>query len=358
MVVLFDIVHPAHVHFFKHIIRGLQKVGHKTLIVARDKDVTLALLNHYGFDYVSVGQSGKKTRFSQLTELIHRDWEIWKIARKAKPDVILTRNPAGVQAARLTGALGIFDTDDGRAAGIHFRAAAPFANIITTPDCLEENFGRKHITYPGYKQCAYLHPDLFKPNPAVLKTLRIDPGQKYFLVRFVDMIASHDTGEAGLSYNDKTRIIEHLMRFGRVFVSSEGRLPEKWQSLKIKIPPHMLHDALAYATLHVGDSQTMAAEAAMLATPNLRVSTFSGRIGYLNELEHRYRLTFGFHPNEIEQFFTKLNELLEGSDYLEQVTASHRKLIREKCNVARWFIDFIENLHHQELGDQIRRLKI
>ncbi|MGD8412520.1 MAG: DUF354 domain-containing protein, partial [Desulfobacterales bacterium] len=135
MVVLFDIVHPAHVHFFKHIIRGLQKAGHKTLVVARDKDVTLALLNHYGLDYITVGQSGRKSRFSQLKELLYRDWVIWKIARDFKVNVILTRNPAGVQAARLTGALGIFDTDDGRAAGIHFRAAAPFANIITTPDC-------------------------------------------------------------------------------------------------------------------------------------------------------------------------------------------------------------------------------
>jgi predicted glycosyltransferase len=354
MVVLFDIVHPAHVHFFKHIIRGLQKAGHKTLIVARDKDVTLALLNQYGFDYVSIGQSGRKTRFSQLIELIHRDWVIWKVAREAKPEVILTRNPAGVQAARLIGALGIFDTDDGRAAGIHFRAAAPFANIITTPDCFEENFGRKHVTYPGYKQSAYLHPDHFKPDPTVLKILRIDPSQKYFLVRFVDMIASHDTGESGLSFNDKTRIIEHLMRFGRVFISSEGKLPQKWQSLKIKIPPHMLHDALAYATLYVGDSQTMAAEAAMLGTPNLRVSTFSGRISYLNELEHRYGLTFGFQPNEIDGFFSKLNEFLNGSDYLKHVKASHQRLIREKCNVAQWFVDFLENSLDHESNRQAR----
>jgi predicted glycosyltransferase len=354
MVVLFDIVHPAHVHFFKHIIRGLQKGGHKTLVVARDKDVTLALLNHYGFDYVSVGQSGRKTRFSQLTELIHRDWVIWKIARNSKANVILTRNPAGVQAARVTGALGIFDTDDGRAAGIHFRAAAPFANIITTPDCFEENLGRKHVTYPGYKQSAYLHPDHFKPDPSVLKILQVHPGQKYFLVRFVDMIASHDTGEAGLPYDDKTRIIEHLMRFGRVYISSEGRLPKKWQSLKINIPPHMLHDALAYATLFVGDSQTMAAEAAMLGTPSLRVSTFSGRISYLNELEHRYGLTFGFQPNEIERFYAKLYAFLDGSDTIGNVTAAHKRLIHEKCNVAQWYIDFLENMCKQQPNRQVR----
>lgn len=343
MVVLFDIVHPAHVHFFKHIIWGLQKAGHKTLIVARDKDVTLALLNHYGFDYISVGHSGKKTRLSQLKELLFRDWAIWKIARDSKATVILTRNPAGVQAARMTGAKGIFDTDDGLAAGIHFRAAAPFAHIITTPDCLAENFGQKHIKYPGYKQSAYLHPDHFTPDPAVLKSLGVEPGQKYFLVRFVDMIASHDTGESGLSYNDKSRIIERLQEAGRVFISSEGRLPEKWQSLKIKIPPHMVHDALAFAFLCVGDSQTMSAEAAMLGTPSLRVSTFSGRISYLNELEQRYGLTFGFQPGAIDDFFSKLNEILQGSNYFEHVKASHQRLIREKCNVAQWFIDFLED---------------
>ena len=354
MVVLFDIVHPAHVHFFKHIIRGLQKADHKTLIVARDKDVTLALLNHYGFNYISVGHSGKKTRFSQLKELLYRDWFIWKMARDSKPEVILTRNPAGVQAARLIGAKGIFDTDDGLAAGIHFHAAAPFANIITTPDCLEENFGRKHIKYPGYKQSAYLHPDHFKPNPEVLRTLGIRPGQKYFLVRFVDMTASHDTGESGLSYNVKTRIIEQLLRFGRVFISSEGRLSEKWRSLEINIPPHMMHDALAFAFLCIGDSQTMAAEAAMLGTPSLRVSTFSGRISYLNELEHRYGLTFGFHPSEIDRFFSKLNEILKGSNYFESVKASHERLIREKCNVAQWFIDFIENSISWESDPQMR----
>jgi predicted glycosyltransferase len=354
MVVLFDIVHPAHVHFFKHIIRGLQKVGYNTPIVARDKDVTLALLDHYGFEYITVGRSAKKNRFAQLRELLIRDWTIWRIARKAKANVILTRNPAGVQAARLTGAIGIFDTDDGLAAGIHFRAAAPFADIITTPDCLEENFGVRHIKYPGYKQSAYLHPDHFRPDPAVLKILGVEAGQKYFLVRFVDMVASHDTGESGLSYNDKTRIIERLLTCGRVFISSEGRLPEKWQSLKIKIPPHMIHDALAFATLFVGDSQTMAAEAAMLGTPSLRVSTFCGRISYLNELEHRYGLTFGFHPDEIDGFFSKLNELLHGSNYFEYIKASHERLVREKCNVAQWFIDFLENSIGQEPDRQMR----
>jgi predicted glycosyltransferase len=355
MRIIFDIVHPAHVHFFKHIVWGLQKNGHQAVIIARDKDVTLELLDHYGFKYLTVGRSGRKNRCYQLWELLHRDWIIWRVAKKFKPHIIFTRNPAGVQVARLTGAVGIFDTDDGLAAGIHFRTAAPFASIITTPDCLEEDFGSKHIKYPGYKQNAYLHPDHFKPNPEVLKILKVEPDQKYFLVRFVEMVASHDTAESGLSHDVKARIIGHLTRFGRVFISSEGRLPEKWRSMQIKIPPHMIHDVIAFATFCVGDSQTMAAEAAMLGTPNLRISTFAGRISYLEEIEHRYGLTFGFHPNEVDRFFKKLREFLQGSNTFEHVQASYERLIREKCNVAQWFIDFFE--HYFKTGSLKKNVK-
>ena len=81
----------------------------------------------------------------------------------------------------------------------------------------------------------------------------------------------------------------------------------------------------------------------MLGTPSLRVSTFSGRISYLNELEQRYGLTFGFQPDEIEKFFSKLSEILHGSSYWKHVKASHDRLISEKCNVAQWFIEFLEN---------------
>ena len=67
-----------------------------------------------------------------------------------KPDVIVTRNPAGAQTGRLLGIPAIFDTDDGKAAGIHCWSAAPFAHVITTPDCSDENYGRRHVKYPGY----------------------------------------------------------------------------------------------------------------------------------------------------------------------------------------------------------------
>ena len=344
MRVLFDIVHPAHVHFFKHMIRGLDKLGHQTAIIARDKDVTLNLLDLYNFDYETVGFSGAKNRFRQLQELVLRDATIIRLAMKFKPDIILTRNPAGVQAARLIGAFGIFDTDDGRAAGIHFKAAAPFAHVITTPDSLTEDYGKKHVKYPGYKQTAYLHPDHFSPNPEVLDMLGVKKGEIFFIVRFVDMVASHDTNESGLSLTVKSEIIKRLKVHGRVFISSEGQLPDKWADMRFPVPPHLMHDAMAYANLIIGDSQTMAAEAAVLGTPSLRVSTFSGRLGYLNELENRYGITMSYHPNDARLLLEKLDELLHDSEKLKTMKKMHERMIKDKCNVADWFINYLTKI--------------
>lgn len=341
MRVLFDIVHPAHVHFFKHMIRGLEQRGHQTRIVARQKDVTTVLLDRLELPYRSVGKPARG-RLGQLRELVARDIALVREIRDFGADVVVTRNPAGVQAARLARVIGIFDSDDGPAAGIHFSAARPFAHVLTSPDCVVERWGRRHVKYRGYKQLAYLHPEHFTPDPRVLAENDLAPGEPFTVVRFVAMIASHDSGEAGLSLDSKRAVVARLAKHGRVIVSSEGQLGDEWKDLAYRGSPHRMLDLLAFATLLVGDSQTMAAEAAVLGTPSLRLSTWVGRLSYLDELEHRYGLTFGYHPRAVADFMTKLEVLLaEGNG---SAAVGHRRMLADKVNVAAWYTGFIESI--------------
>jgi predicted glycosyltransferase len=342
MRVLFDIVHPAHVHFFKHMIPLLRARGHETTILARAKDVTCALLDAYGLPYESVG-APRRGRLGQLGELVGRDVALATLARRFGADVIATRNPAGVQAARLAGAVGIFDTDSGSAVGVHFHAARPFAHWITSPDCLTERWGRKHVVYRGYKQSAYLHPDHFTPDPTVLDELGVARGEKFFLVRFVALDASHDHDESGLSPEAKRTVIEKLQKRGRVFLSCEGGVPPEWAHLAYRLPPHRLHDLLAFATLCVGDSQTTAVEAACLGTPALSVSTFTGRLQLLDELEQRYGLLWQFLPHEGTRLLATLDELLAREDPHASIAAGRARMLAEKVNVVTWFTDFLES---------------
>jgi predicted glycosyltransferase len=343
MRILFDIVHPAHVHFFKHMIRALRERGHETAILARDKDVTSALLDHYGLTHDTVGRPSRHGRLGQLLELVHRDLVVARLARSFGADIIATRNPAGVQGARLAGALGIFDTDDGSAAGIHFHAARPFAHYLTSPDCLPERWGRRHVLYPGYKQSAYLHPDHFTPDPTVLSDLGLSTDEPFFVVRFVAMDASHDKGEDGMSHEAKRAVLLRLQKHGRVFLSCESKVPDEWAHLAYQLAPHRLHDLLAFASIFVGDSQTMAAEAAYLGTPALRCSSFAGRLSLLDELEHRYGLTWAFPPDATAALLKKLDELLARTDVRSSIAEGRARMLSKTTNVAVWFTDFIES---------------
>jgi predicted glycosyltransferase len=342
MKVLFDVVHPAHVHFFKHMLSGLTQRGHQTRIVAREKDVTTALLDRLGLSYETVGRSGKKSLFGMGGELLRRDLALARVARSFKPDLIVTRNPAGAQVGRLLGIPAIFDTDDGKAAGIHFWSAAPFAHFITTPDCTDEDYGRRHVKYPGYKQTAYLHPNHFTADRSVLQALGVAPGERYFIVRFVAMVASHDLGEGGLPAQAKRTLIDKLRAHGRVFLSSEDQLPPELQPLKFPLPPDRLHDALAFADLLVGDSQTVAAEAAVLGTPSLRVSSWTGRLAYLTELQQRYGLTFAYHPNDAAELMAHVDRWLAEPSLRQSLAPQHQRLLVDKVDVAQWFVDFLE----------------
>ena len=96
-------------------------------------------------------------------------------------------------------------------------------------------------------------------------------------------------------------MISILELHGKVFISSEGKLPTKFVKYELKINIDHMHHYLAYCEFFISDSQSMSLEASLLGVPNLRISSFSGKISVLEELEHVYCLTKGIKPeNETE----------------------------------------------------------
>lgn len=338
MSVLFDIAHPAHVHFFRHLHSDLRNSGIPVSVLARDKDVTHDLLEGFGIDYETHGRSGVTSRVGQFSELAARVRRLRRMIKDTDAEIVLTRNPAGVIAARLTGRIGVFDTDDGRAAGAHFRVAAPFAHTITTPTSIGETYGAKHRKYAGYKALAYLHPNNFRPDSTVLDHLGVEAETDFSIVRFVDMVAAHDHNEHGLQAADKAAIVDDLALRGPVFVSSEGELPAAVNARALAIPPHMMHDALAFAACYVGDSQTMAAEAALLGTPSFQISTWSRRLSYLAELQDSYGLIESFTPDRAHDARRAIRAAFDETGARSQLRSRGLdRLYQDKIDVADWY---------------------
>ena len=335
MRVLFDIVHPAHVHFYRHLIGELEADGHSTTVVARDTDVTCALLDAYGITYTTVPGAGRSGLVRLGLELVRRDVALARIARRVGADVILTRNPAGVQAARLAGAHGVFDSDDGRAVGLLFRIAAPFAHVITTPECIGADFGAKHVRYPGYKPLAFLHPDRFTPDATVLDELGVGAGETYAVVRLVAFNSSHDRADAGLAPRVRDELLGRLDGFGRVFITSEAPVPSDLEPYVLPLPAHRLHDALAFAALCVTDGQSTAGEAAMLGVPAIRYSTTAGRLAVLVDLADRYGLITEFAPGDDAAFLDTVEAFAAQPDR-PKWQAARAELLETACDVTAW----------------------
>jgi len=339
MRILVDIGHPAHVHFFKNFIREMEKRGHTVLITARNKEITLDLLSKYNFNFLPVGvqRSGK---FNLIKEWIGRDFEIIRIAQKFKPHFLLgIGNPSIAHAAKLLRAKSVVFTDTEHAKfsnGITF----PFADVICTPSCYRSDIGPKQVRYNGYHELAYLHPNRFSPNPAVLAELGLKKGDPLFIVRFVSWQASHDVGRHGV--RDKGGLVMALEQYGRVLITSEGALPSELQPYQIRVSPEKLHDLLYYATLYVGEGATIASECAIIGTHAIYINSLE--LGYIREEDEKYQLVSNFSGKDCtdEMVFAEAKRLLQNPNLRKEGKEKGKTLVRDKIDVTAFMVWFIE----------------
>jgi predicted glycosyltransferase len=129
---------------------------------------------------------------------------------------------------------------------------------------------------------------------------------------------------------------------GKVFITHEGVFPQEFEALRFPLAPDKLHDALAFADMLIGDSATMAAEAAVLGTPNLHLSTWAGRLALLGELEQRYGMMYQYKTTELGSLMAQLDRWLAEPNLREVLASNHARLLRDNVDVAEWFTTFLE----------------
>jgi predicted glycosyltransferase len=140
-------------------------------------------------------------------------------------------------------------------------------------------------------------------------------------------------------------------------------LEPQFEKYRIKINPLDMHHVMAFASLYIGDSQTMAAEAGVLGVPFVRFNDFVGRIGYLRELEDVYELGYGIHasplpadspirrndgsvqPSGVDALYHRVEELVAmPSEQRRNVWAERRtQMLSDKIDCAKFLTWFIEN---------------
>lgn len=338
MNILVDINHPAHVHYFKNFIKEMEKRGHKILITATEKEMTYELLKTYQLDFFKMGPHSKPI-IKKIINLPIMDFKMYLAARKFKPDIFLAYG--SIRAAHAAAVLQkpCINFEDTEHATGQISLYLPFAKCVCTPSCFSRDLGPKQVRFKGYLELAHLHPNRFIPNPAVLQEIGLKETDTIIIVRFVSWGATHDIGHHGIT--DKTGFVKTLEKFGHVIITSEGDLPTELKPYLMKISPEKLHDLLSYATLYVGEGGTMAAEAAVLGTPSLYVSSLAGTMGNFTELEETYDLLYSF--TDTDAALEKAIEILQDKKSKEKWTMKREQMLKDKIDVTAFMIWLTEN---------------
>jgi hypothetical protein len=344
MRIMFEIDHPAHVHNFRFTIQHLLAEGNEIKIVAKEKDLSIRLLDRYELPFEKIGVSSAGFTGKALG-LIETDYRLLKIAKKFKPDLLVSRgSPYSAFVSRIVKKphIAFCDTEF---AWLGWLLAYPFTDVICTPACFRKDLGSKHVRYNGYKELAYLHPKYFHPEPAVLDEQGLDPQDRFFIVRFIAWNAYHDYKLKGIEESKKVDFLRSLEKFGRVIVTAEGKMHRNLDRYRVKVSPEKIHSLLYYSHLYIGEGGTMAAEAAVLGTPAIHIeATSSGQAtgdssGNFLELRDRYQLLY-FYPSQ-DPAMAKAIEILEDRNSKKEWQRRRGELLQEKIDVTAWMTDFI-----------------
>lgn len=336
MKIIIEIPHPARVHLFRNLYFKLIKENNEVIVLYKDKEQTRSLLNIYKIPGIKIG-SNKKGFLSKLIGLCFEFFNVFKISYSFKPDLFLGGASPVIGLCSFIFRSKYISFSDTEHAKLTWFLSKIFIDIIITPKCFLKDLGDKHIRIDGYKELAYLYPKYFKPDTSVLKDLNLSKNDKIIILRFISWEAIHDIGHNGFSNNNKYEAVKMLSKYGKVFISSESRLPKDLEELRLNISPEKIHSLIYFSSLFFGESGTMATEAAILGTPSVRVSSLSKLLGNFKELNQKYGLIY-YYDNFQDGLSKSINILKYKNSKITWIKKSN-ELINDKIDVT----DFIFN---------------
>lgn len=339
--ILVDINHPAHVHLFKYFIQEMKAQGYRVIVTVKEVKVIIRLLEAYKIEYIKVGQKKDSLALKYIYEFFHL-LKVLGIVWKYRVDYGIGISMVLPILTKITRMKVIALDDDDLTVTPTFAKAISFASTILNPSALSfEDRGPNRICHPSFHELAYLHPNRFEPQVSVLKELGIEPGETFFIMRFNVFKAHHDAGVRGLDIAQKLRIIKLLKPFGKIFITTERDIEPEIKEYQLPVAPEKIHSLMYFATLFVGDSQTMISEAALLGTPAIKLNSFAGRLSIPNEIEEKYALCYSFLPNQFEEMIALIDRLVHQKKLKEDWALRRQKMLMDKVDLTDFLVRLV-----------------
>jgi predicted glycosyltransferase len=342
MQLLIDIGHPAHVHLYRNLYFLLISKGHKVYVTVKDIPSAKQLLDYYKIKYIDLGTK-KNSITGKAIHQLRYNLVLLNIVLKYRIDFGISSGISLPQISAITGMRSIVcDDDDDEVEPLFVKYGHRYSDVILSPSPIIRK-SRKSIQYQGSHELAYLHPKWFTPDPMILNEIGVTPEEKYFVLRFVAFKGHHDIGHVGLTFEQKNSLVEFLRQYGRVFITSETKIEDEFSKYRMPVTAEKIHSLLFFASLFIGDSQTMTSEAAILGTPALKCNTFAGKLSIPNEIESQYGLCYSYRPSQFNDFYNHVKKLVLQDNVKGEWRKKREKFLNDKIDVTSFLLWFIEN---------------
>jgi hypothetical protein len=347
MRILFFFVHPSKYHLFKYTINYLKSIGYQIDVAIISKDVLEDLVINEGWDYVNIFPEGRRSKHANWFSILLATginffktlWRLHKLTRGKNYDLYVTDDCLTI-TGKIRKTPSIFFTDNEFSTVPESRILCYFANEIVAPECVKlGNFEHKKIGFNGYKELAYLHPEYFTPDVRIKDKYNL--ADNYAIIRIVSMTASHDRGLDNITDNQLREIIDIIEKKYCVYICPEKKISKKFEKYILSNKPEDILTILSGAEMFIGDSGTMASEAAILGIPTFMIHDFIGRLSVMTEKEKKYGLMFGYRSNDFNLMLDKIRELVKAEDVRKEWSAKRIKMLLDTEDVNKFLISNI-----------------
>lgn len=313
MKILVDILHPAHINFFRNFIDEATKEGHDVFITAINRGAILNIINKE-LHYINTKTIGKHNG-NFLSIVFHAN--IFRLISllfyliKERFDIAFSVgsfNVGFIFKYILHKPNYQFDDDPERNLNVCLEKLTS-TNLFFPPIIKED---KKIHTFNSLKEWAYLSPKYFKANQKALQQYGLKP-KEYIFVREVSTGTLNYRGQPANVINtfDGKLFGDYKVLFSLEDKNKKDEYPDNW--ILLQEPIKDIHSLLYYSKLVVSSGDSMAREGAMLGIPAIYCGF---REMKANELLINKNMLFKVESKAVPKFVNKI--LINNIKVIEQ----------------------------------------
>ena len=358
MKILIDINHPAHVHYFKNLIRIMKTHGHEFIVVNRNDKMINQLLDYYQINHIIRNKRPeKKNTIKSLLYLLGCLYACMKASIIHKPNMYLGFASLPVSISSILFRKPCIILDDTEHNKLNHRLYMPGASAVLTPFYYNIDLGEKQLRFNAYVEQLYMHSHYFAKNETTINEQGVK-SDEYVLVRYIAYDAHHDKDVKPLCDEQKKAIIRLLAQKYRVLLSMEKNSQDEfYKPYLVHFSPEKMHDIEAGAKFLVTEGATMASESFVNGVPYVYLNPL--HVGYIDQQQQAMPQYF-FQTTDYQEAINAINHLISIPVDKDSIKASIEATTMDPTLFLVWFVENYpqsvqitrDNQHNNEFWNQ------